>query len=274
MKTAQYFDDAISNFEDNKKAAAMSYPKRLFAKAAPVPSKMLHNALFGITNHHTARAERVKRVMPLSSGGFLAYEGPEVRQDDGKVFAILGHLTAGYGPLHGATFKPEEFIALLGWSKGKHSLNRLDASLTRLSTANLTFFNSNDEKEWMTGLVHQVDYKIDGKPGYWHVKLSDKLRSEAFEHFSQTTHLNISLLAKLPDGVTSWLYSFIASNACDKPMVLEDLHILAGSGATGKEWGRQVREALDTLEKFGVIVSYTSKRGVVEVRKNPKQPRD
>lgn len=266
---AEHFDD----IEDNKKAAAVSYPRRKFAAAAPIPSKMLHCALFRVADKRVPRAEQVRKTFPLSSGGYLEYKGSELRQDEGNVFAALAHLTAGFGPAKGALFKPADLVKQLGWSKTDHSTTRLDECLMRLRDASLAFFTSNGEKAWLTGLVLEIEYKVEGKPDYWHVSLSDKLRSEAFEHFSQTTHLNTNILATLSGGLTSWLYAFIASQACDTAFLLDDLHTLSGSGTKdAKEWGRQVRAALDTLEKRKVILGYASTRGWVKVQKNPRQP--
>lgn len=271
MPTTKEFFDEVA---EEQHAIAVSYPKRKFALAAPVPSKLFHCAIFRVADKRDKRVDSLKRTFPLSSGGYVEFVGPELRQDDGKVFAILGHMTAGYGPAHGATFNPNEVVKMLGWSKSKHSLKRLDACLMRLRKADLMFFNSNDEKEWVTGLVLDITYKIESKPDCWHVALSDKLSHGAFLHFSQTTHLNIALMAKLQGELASWLYAFVASNACDKPLALDELLILSGSGSKcAKEWGRQVREALDILQEHEIIVGYTSKRGSVEVHKNPRQPR-
>jgi hypothetical protein len=269
--SAAYFEELAEKRHD----ADTSYPRRLFAKAAPIPTKMLHCALFRVADKRVKRVGQLKKVFPLSSGGFLAYKGPELRQDDGHVFAALAHLTAGFGPEHGATFKPAEFVKLLGWSKSPYSTQRLDECLGRLRDASLTFYNSVNEKEWLTGLVLEINYTVPNKPNHWHVSLSYNLRKEAFDYFSQTTQLNMAILEKLPTGLVSWLYGFILSNQCDKPFVLEDLRILSGSGTKcAKEWGKQVRAALDVLQERKITLGYESRRGSVFVQKNPVQPRE
>lgn len=263
----------LDELTEERHAQAVSYPRRRFAKAAPIPTKILHCALFRVADKRSERRE-LEAVFPLSSGGYLAYKGPELRQDDGKVFAALAHLTAGFGTCHGAYFKPADFVKLLGWSRSQHSNERLETCLERLRDASLAFYNSVNKKVWVTGLVLEIDYVVKGKPGQWHVSLSDKLRQEAFDHFSQTTHLNIAILAKMSSGLVSWLYAFVLSNECDKPFLLEDLRILSGSNAkSAKEWGTQVREALDVLQERKVL-AYESKRGAVIVQKNPRQPRE
>lgn len=268
--TSKEFYDKLA---EEKHALAVSYPRRLFAKAAPIPAKILHCALFRVADKRSER-HQLEAEFPLSSGGYLEYKGPELRQDDGKVFAALAHLTAGFGTCHGAYFKPADFLKLLGWPRS-HSIERLEKCLERLREASLTFYNSVNKKEWVTGLVLEIDYVVKSKPGQWHVSLSDKLRQEAFDHFSKTTHLNIAILATLSRPLVSWLYAFILSNKCDKPFLLEDLRILSGSKAsTAKEWGREVRDALNVLETRKVMLGYESKRGTVRVYKNPHQPQE
>jgi hypothetical protein len=269
--SAEFFDELA----EERHAADVSYPRRRFAKAAPIPTKMLHCALFRVADKRVERIDQLKEDFPLSSGGFLAYKGPELRQDDGHVFAALAHLTAGFGPTHGATFEPSKFVKLLGWPRGKYSERRLDDCLGRLRDASLTFYNSIDEKVWVTGLVLEIHYKVKSKPGHWHVSLSENLRSNAFDYYSQTTQLNMAILEKLPTGLVSWLYGFVLSNKCDKPFLLEDLRILAGSKTkSAKDWGVQVRAALDVLQGRKITLGYQSTRGAVLVQKNPVQPRD
>lgn len=245
--------------------AGVLYPPRLFKAAAPVPAKLLHCALFRVADKRVARERFVERAFIVSSGGRFEYEGPELRQAEAAVFAVLTHELAGKGTEHPLDLDPEDVIAALGWSNSSHSHKKLVECLDRLTGAKLRAFNEAGEWMWSTGLVQSAKRLDDGR---LRVRMGEELRAEAWRFFSSTTHLNTAILRALPEGLASWLYGYIASNDCRVPFDLEDLRAFSGSATTDtSEWGKQVRAALKALAAAGAIKSFEASRGRVKVVK-------
>lgn len=250
------------SISEREHEARSLFPKKRFAAAMPVPTRMLHCALFRVADKRVQSAERISKTFSVSSGGRLEYKGAELRQAEGAVFAYICRLQAGKGLGQWLKLDPKDLIDTLGWAKGtSKSVDRLVACLDRLTDALLRFYDKNNNHMWTTHLVLEWKRSEDGS---FHAKLPESLTPEQWDLFSSTTQLNAKLLAKLPEGLTSWLYGFTAGNNGFIDYTIEDLHTYCGSEQSDlKEFTKQVRKALAVLQEAGAIKSFTVQRGVV-----------
>ena len=72
----------------------------------------------------------------------------------------------------------------------------------------------------------------------------------------------------LPEGLTSWLFTFISSQTRLIPMQLATLRSLCGSQASDKAFSNRTRDALKLLARLGTIdPGWSLKGGQVRWRK-------
>lgn len=273
-------DDAISlaavldattpkqkTFKEQQRDNDVLYPEKKFPHAMPIPARMLHCALFRVADKRIPPLEKgVSKTVPLSSGGRIDYEGAELRQAEGAVFAYLCQLQAGKGLGQWLAFDPKHLIETLGWAKGtRKSIERLEACLTRLAKTTLEGYDRYGRRMWTTHLVLEWEHTKDGKV---QAKLPEAMRHERWKDFSGTTHLDAKLLASFPEGLCSWLYGFTAANNGVVAYPVEALREYCGSEqADMKEFSKQLRKALANLVEAGAIQSGEVKEGKLSFKK-------
>lgn len=257
---------AEQNFDREKEEEKkLRYPKKSFGNAAPIPAKMLHCALFRVADKRVSREERIEMTIAISSGGRIEYKGAELRQAEASVFAYLCHLNADKIAGCVIGFDPKEATKAIGWADSKYSIERFAACLDAMVGNVLKFYDKEGKHKWTTGLLYAWK-RLDN--GNFEVKLSEELMAGAWESVSSTTQLNLEKIAALPEGLATWLYGFVSANNCRYPFTLEQIKLHSGSRtAENREFGKQVRFALDKLEVAGVIQRYTTKKGEVAIFK-------
>lgn len=79
------------------------------------------------------------------------------------------------------------------------------------------------------------------------------------------TYLQVCHLAKLRDGLATWLHGYIRAHRTSKRFNIPELHAASGSTAKPKLFGTMVRDAMGKLEKAGVVLAFSASRGVLNV---------
>ncbi len=252
---------AISNGEaerkkcfDERKFEAETethFPRAKYApRDVPMPPRFLHCSLFNAAGPQTPRHAHVVDFFPVSSGGFLYYEGPELRQEDETVLLYLLGLAQGKVADWPVTLNPKAACVEMGWSKREKDSNpeRLEASLNRMVGATVQYFDKENIPRWKTGLVWQVKYDSSTS---WEVRLPVSMLSA----FESPIFVNRKARAQLPTGFPSWLFGQICANNCKIPFSFETLRSLSGSSLSNPyELARLIRK---TMKKIAELTPYS-----------------
>lgn len=232
------------NFEAN---TGPRFPKAKFApRDVPMPTRFLHCSLFNAAGPQTPRLERVVDFFPVSSGGFLYYEGSELRQEDETVLLYLLGLAEGKVAECPVTVNPRAACVEMGWSKTKKdaSPERLQASLNRMVGVTVQYFDKENTLRWKTGLVWQVKYESKAS---WEVRLPVDMLSA----FEKVIFVNRKVRAELPTGFPSWLFGYICANDCKIPFSFSKLKSLSGSSLSNPyEFARIIRRTMEKIAEL------------------------
>jgi hypothetical protein len=193
--------------------------------------------LFGVRSTKEAREPRVHLQLPVPSGtSAIRYEGPELRQSDGLVFLALLHMLRDFRTGAVVSLPPEAVcLALYGRYDG-NARRQLREHIQRLQQGLLIF------KTFSVQLCQTFEYP---KTGPWSVAL-DRHIVELF-FLSQAVWLPLTKRLSLPEGMATWLFTFISSQTRLIPMRLATLRSLCGSHANDKAFANRTRGALKLL---------------------------
>lgn len=225
-------------------------PASAFHTGAPIPTKMLHCGLFKPANRSEARAADVVEFYSVSSGGYIEYEGPELRQDDESVLLEIMKRMAGSYASVTLEFDPKEFCVAIGWAACARNANtdRLQQSISRMRRAGIRYFDNGGMLRWDTGLIAEATYGDD----LWEVDVSRKVGRA----FGNITYINTNTRRQLSEGISTWLFGLICSNDCSRAFEIAQLHEMSGSTLSPKEFGRAVRKALKAIKEAAGIAAY------------------
>lgn len=199
------------------------------------------------------------------SGAHVYYMGEELRQDDLRV--LLGLVKAREGSLITRILKlvPREFAVEIGRADSSTSVAAIKASLIRLQQARVRVKTPRGEGYY--SLVASVEFER----GEWRVELSEKVAELLAS--STLTCLDKDVRFGWRNGLQSWLYGAVRSDACFAPFSLEQLQEWTGlTGYATKEFARVLRKELDALKALGEIDSYTITGGkTLSIQKHSKE---
>lgn len=200
--------------------------------------------------------------MTATQGWMIEYKGEELRQDDLRVILALIKERRNDLISNVISFVPRTFCRdaeTLNWADSSDSVEKLRASLKRLHDARLRMVRA-DGVEYLYSFVSQVEFKKD----QWNVWLSPSL-AEMFK--SHVTYLSVSKRLAMKDGLLSWVYGCIKADACQAPFDLHALRDLAGSTYEQKDFNKQLKKCLETLQADGLIKGFVMGTGRLTVKK-------
>ena len=216
------------------------------------------SSLFSVRSTKEARKLHIEMKLPVPDGAdAIQYVGPELRQNDALVFLTLLHMLRDFQTGISVNFQPEAVCRSLFGRYDGNARRQLREHIQRLQQGLLIF------RTYSVQLCQTFEYP---KTGAWSVALDRHI----VEIFSLSKHVWFPLHERmsLPEGLTSWLYTFISSQTKLIPMKLATLRSLCGSQATDKAFSNRTRDALKLLARLGTIdPGWSLKSGQVRWRK-------
>lgn len=237
------------------------------AKAeTPVPNALLQCALFRVADKRRPRIERLVANFPIQGGGHFQYTGPELRQDDLSVLlGLLEHARLREFSTQ-IRFIPAHLMRRIGWSDGRESYTRLDASIKRMQVGLFEYVSTSGEG-FRVQLLGKVKFSNRAATGEWIVGIDPEIRTIFDAGYSK---LRLEERAALPEGLTTWIAGFYASYVFVKPMPLLDLREHSGSGAKTGEFRRMLVAAMGRLREADLIQDYEIRNGRLYVQKRSR----
>lgn len=223
------------------------------------PQIFLMSKLFNVRSKGTPREELVVFDLVRSADYFASYRGPELRQPDGLIFMALINMARDLRIGTSLAFEPSQLCnQILGYYDGD-ARNRLKESIYRLQHAVLRF------PTFSVQLAMRFEYP---KRGAWSVMLDPQIVGLFKE--SRLVWMDFGIRKSLPEGLTTWLYSYVEAQTKLIPQKLETLRALCGSDATeDRAFAIVLRRALNSLTAAGVIEDgWSVKEGILRWKKH------
>lgn len=218
------------------------------------PRVFFESALFRVRRSSDARIAHLSFDFPNVTGRpRIRYKGPELGQSDGRVFLALLNIMRDVQVGTAATVQPAALcLALYGRYDGP-ARKMLFETICRLQQALIVY------DTFSVQLCGRFDYP---KRGPWTVALDGQLTKLFLA--SKEVWLRLQPRLSLPEGLATWLYSYIESQTRLIPMSLTSLQALCGSKAGPKAFVNRMRDALGHLSSADVIDSgWSLKNGTV-----------
>ena len=218
------------------------------------PRTFFVSPLFHVRSKNLARQKHVELTLPRPSGHCsVRYEGPELRQCDSRVFLALLHMLRDLRVGTAVTLHAEPVCkALFGGYDGANR-KRLRQHIQRLQKGLVIF------ETFSVQLCLRFDYPGTGP---WTVSLDPDI-VQLFR-ISPVVWLSVEDRLSLPEGLATWLYTYIASQTRLIPTKLTTLRELCGSEASERGFSNRFRDALQVLAQHGIIdTGWSIERGQV-----------
>ena len=207
------------------------------------PRTFFVSPLFHVRSKNLARQKHLELTLPTPKGHSpIRYEGPELRQCDSRVFLALLHMLRDVRVGTAVTLHAEPVCkALFGGYDGANR-KRLRQHIQRLQKGLMIF------ETFSVQLCLRFDYP---RTGPWTVSLDPHI-VQLFR-ISPEVWLSVEDRLSLPEGLATWLYSYIASQTNLIPMKLSTLRELCGSEASERGFLNRFRDAMHLLAQQGII---------------------
>lgn len=222
------------------------------------PRAFFMSPLFRVCDKRIQRVAYTTVDLKSPSGQTLfAYEGPELRQSDGLVFACLLNLAREHRVGDIVRFSAQEVCRMV--------FDRYDGPTRKLLVEHV--------QRLQRGLVKFQNFSVQlclrfnhPSKGDWSIQLDEDI----VRLFSASPHvwLNLQRRKALSEGLTTWLYAFVEAQSKLIPTKAVDLKTLCGSEASDESFVRMLRASLGQLAHHSVIDNgWYMKHGVVYWRK-------
>jgi len=207
------------------------------------PRTFFVSPLFHVRSKNLAREKHLELTLPTPVGHCpIRYEGPELRQCDGRVFLALLHMLRDVRVGTAVTIQAEPVCKVLFGSYDGANRMRLRQHIQRLQKG-LVIFDT-----FSVQLCQRFDYP---RTGPWTVSLDPEI--VRLFRISPEVWLTVEHRLLLPEGLATWLYTYIESQTKLIPMKLSSLRELCGSKANERGFLNRFRDALTVLAQRGII---------------------
>lgn len=207
------------------------------------PRAFFVSPLFRVCSKRLERARDLSLELKGSTGQVLfRYNGPELRQSDGLVFMSLLNLVRDVRAGETVSFHAEELCRTVFRRYDGPARAQLRDHIKRLQRGLIEFDRVSVQ------LCMRFEFPSKGP---WTVAL-DKDIVRLFKQSPQVW-LDLPRRQALPEGLTTWLYSFIESQTRLIPMPVASLKQMCGSDASEDSFPRTLRLALKELKEHQVI---------------------
>lgn len=236
-----------AKLEDELKYAFLAQHgrKQLFA-----PSEFFVSPLFRVCSRAATRKLHCEVPLQSKPGRVdIRYQGPELRQSDGRVFLALLHVMRDIRVGVPANFHAEPMCKALFGRYDGNSRAMLREHLRRLTNAVV------NAGELRVLLCLSFD---DPSTGPWNITLDPGL-IRLFE-MTRDSWMRMAPRFRLVDGLSTWLLGYVESQTKLIPTHIAKLHKLTGSDASHKAFKNRLRIALGHLAQEKIIETGWSMR--------------
>jgi len=233
-----------------------------------MPNDLARCSLFRVADPTKPRAtlKNVQLSVYASQGGCIAYSGPELRQDDKRVFmhALELEATGEHDPTDPnphAMIRLYPFLPAIGWSDSKTNRQKLLDCLSRLHDGGLVVNTPRFKSPFAVKLVRRIDW-----PEGWDgpvVKLT--FEPEVRELFGANHYARVLRQFVLKLGkrcyLADWLLSFYSTHKAAIPLAIDLLKELSGDTTEKKHFRPKLEAALDHLKHIGFLERWSYEFG-------------
>ena len=221
------------------------------------PQVFFESRLFNVRSRAVSRERFVEFALGPTPKGNITYAGPELRQSDGLVFMAVLNIARDARLGKQVSFEPDQLCRGLWGSYNGEARNRLRDCIFRLQHAVVRF------DTFSVQLVQKFEFP---KRGRWSITVDGDI-VELFKA-SRLIWLDLQTRKQLPEGLATWLYTYIESQTQLIPYPLEVLRERCGSEASPQAFRDVMARALRHLASIGVIdTGWSIKDGRVHWRK-------
>jgi hypothetical protein len=210
------------------------------------PRAFFQSALFSPSNRSAMRKSNVRLVLAETAQKeeLIWYEGPDLRQSDGRVFLALLHMLRDIRVGTEVCIEPEAVCKAIFGRYDGNSRRQLRTHIQTLQKGLI-----------VTGEFRVQLCKVFGYPkfGPWTVALHPHI-VEIFR-MSPKVWLSIPTRLGLTEGLVTWLFSYIECQTRLIPMGIEQVRLMCGTEAKLESFTNSLRAALRELAKAGIIDS-------------------
>lgn len=230
-----------------------------------LPNEIVRSALFNARNRNIARQYLKDVDISVVGDGKITYRGEELRQDDCTVMLHMIHLAKGLAIGEVINFTAYSFCKAVKWPIGNRSYERLRASIRRMQATSLTIESTRLGSAVSISLIPYFEWKDAGGifKRYFVSLAPDLVTLFGDVHY---TRIDWAQRLELPDGVATWLHTYIASHKTPFPIDLNRIKNGSGIGEMQqKELRRLIKIALTKLVDVGFLKSWEVVDDVVRV---------
>lgn len=223
-----------------------------------LPNAMLRSALFGCARHRRfVKEEPVLPVLTSWPDTEIRFHGQTFNQFDESVWMQLIHLFRLQGEPEDfkVRFNARPFLRGLGGGRcaGGSNVGRLLRSLIRLRGGTLLI--SYQGVEYGGGILN--DFTHDKDQGHFVATLNPK-----YLHLMSVgyTRMDWETRQRLPTGLATWMHRYVLSHRATQNsphrISLTQLHELSGMRSPLKEFRRQLKRAMERLQKHQIVLEW------------------
>lgn len=217
------------------------------------PRAFFVSSLFRPSPENSPRAAAVKIELPSrASSQKLRYEGPELKQSDALVFMTLLNMMRDVRTGTSVSIPPGDVCRAIFGRYDGHSRAKLQEHIARLQKGVIIF----ETLRISVQLCLRFEYP---KRGPWTVCLDPDI-VKVFQA-SPETWLRMAPRLSLPNGLATWLFSYIESQTRLIPMQIRHILDLCGSDAEIEAFSNRLRVALAHLSDAQVVEPGWSVKG-------------
>lgn len=254
----------IRNFNDDEHMVETELIEHFIPQHGPSqfisPRAFFVSSLFRPSPENAPRAAAVRIDLPArASNQKLRYEGPELKQSDALVFMTLLNMMRDVRTGTSVSIHPCEVCKVIFGRYDGHSRAKLQEHITRLQKGVIIF----ESLRINVQLCLRFEYP---KRGPWTVCLDPDI-VKVFQASSETW-IRMAPRLSLPNGLATWLFSYIESQTRLIPMQIRYVLDLCGSGAEIEAFSNRLRVALAHLSDAQIVEpGWSVKGGVLRWKK-------
>lgn len=253
-----------------------------------LPNEFARCSIFSVENKNAPRkifmASKPHNIPIMGGGGYIAFWGEKLRQDDLTVWLQLMHLFKE-AKAEWISFTPYSFLKSIDWEPNTRAYQRLHSIIRRLAGANIEVYSKTRGRGLNTRLLQNYEFS-SVENSNWRVRLYDEKDQLLFMFENNFSRLHWEQRKSLPEGLATWLHTFFSTHK--EPYALRVVTIAEGAGLKLvdeldaeldeaartaiqkkrlRECKRLIDRALEELVKVGFLQSYEiTKTGLVKVR--------
>ncbi len=218
-----------------------------------IPVNFIACALFaGIQGKSATYLDGVE--IANANGMRITFKGKRLTQTHADVWEGIMHLSRQLPEGSTVRFRARQLLRLIGRHTGKSQRDQLHEWISDLVATNVEISDTTNKRHYFGSLVPRgvADDGIEDDNSVYAIEINRDLAKLFASGFATVNWDQRRRLQKKP--LALWLQHYFSKFT--KPVLVSELHRLAGSNAELKEFRRKLRIALEELRKEGVLEAW------------------